>query len=190
MWPKAINICSICNGSNILNTLIHGPTHGLIHSLTCHLIHGLIHSLTHHLIHGIMCGLIHGPMHGIIHGPTCSLSHGPTTGDICTDNNNPHYTVVLSTSITANIALLMWCLPVMWTHLMQPDAAFPKYTLFLMQPFTYTVNLFSYILLIFPSPTFIPTSMQQRYSNILFPYFCSNLWFLLPCNENKVLLSF
>jgi hypothetical protein len=43
-----------------------------------------------------------------------------------------------------------------------PDVAFPKYTLFLMWPFTYTVDLFSYILLIFPSPTFIPTSMQQR----------------------------
>jgi len=91
----------------------------------------------------------------------------------------------VSTPIHADIVPLMWYLPYMTT----PDATFLNHTLRLMRPLLITQSIFLILLYIFTPQTFVPTSMQQRYIIIFIPSPCSNLWFLLPCNKDNLILS-
>ena len=115
---------------------------------------------------------------------TCTHSHIASTATSDNSSNTP-VTHALTTILfillsfyqhPAVLTLPYWC------------STFLNHTRCLMRPFSYLVNLFIYYLH-FYFLTFISTSMQRRYSNFLFPYFCSSLWFLLPCNEDNLILS-
>ena len=107
-----------------------------------------VHSFPHPPAHLLAC------RHNLQHW------HGTTSGIA------PHNTMHLSPLPHAGIKPLMWYLPFMWLCLMWPSWI----THYAWCGLFFTWSIFSIYMTYLSFPTFVPTSMQWRYSNLLLSY--------------------
>jgi hypothetical protein len=144
MWPKAINICSILNESNTLNAL-----------LQCHMTGGCT-----------TADSALGSAMGVATTATTWSNSWPNAQPNSQPNLQPNHWrhVPTMTFLTALLFYLHSSVPTLHYScgaFLLCDHSWCG----LMQPLTYMVNHFSYILLTFPSPTIVPVFLDHlKYS--------------------------